>query len=44
MVKNIDDMSTEELENEAGVISKDKIRRAAVEERLYEKYKNVGKR
>lgn len=43
MNKKIDDMSIEELENEAGVISKEKIRKECVEERLYEKYKDVGK-
>ena len=44
MVKKIDDMSTEELEIEAGVTIKDKVRKQVVEERLYEKYKNIGKR
>ena len=44
MGKNVDTMSTEELETEAGVIIKEKVRKQVVEERLYEKYKNVGKR
>ena len=44
MGKDVDSMSVEELEAEAGVISKEKIRKEVVEERLYEKYKNVGKR
>ena len=44
MGKNIDEMSVEELEIEAGVIIKDKVRKQVVEERLYEKYKKVGKR
>ena len=42
--KKIDDMSTEELEVEAGAVSKERVRKQCVEERLYEKYKNVGKR
>ena len=42
--KKIDDMSIEELETEAGVILKDAVRKQAIEERLYEKYKGVGKR
>ena len=42
--KKIDDMSTEELEAEAGVVSKEQVRKQCVEERLYEKYKNVGKK
>ena len=44
MGKDVDSMSVEELEAEVGVISKEKIRKEVVEERLYEKYKNVGKR
>ena len=44
MSKKIDDMSVEELEIEAGVIIKDAVRKQCVEERLYEKYKGVGKR
>lgn len=44
MSKKIDDMSTEELETEAGVIIKEKVRKQCVEERLYENYKNVGKK
>ena len=43
-MKKIDDMSTEELENEVGVTTKEKIRKQIIEERLYEKYKDVGKR
>ena len=42
--KDVDDMSVEELETEAGVITKEQVRRQCVEERLYEKYKKVGKR
>lgn len=42
--KKIDDMSMEELETEAGVIIKEQVRKQCVEERLYEKYKNVGKK
>lgn len=44
MGKKIDDMSVEEMELEVGVIIKEKVRKQVVEERLYEKYKDVGKR
>lgn len=44
MGKNVDEMSTEEMEAEVGVEIKGVIRKKVVEERLYEKYKNVGKR
>lgn len=44
MGKNVDSMSIQELEVEAGATIKDKVRKQCVEERLYEKYKNIGKR
>ena len=44
MSKNVDDMSVAELEMEAGVEEKQKARKQAVVERLYEHYKNVGKK
>lgn len=42
--KDVDKMSVVELEIEVGEITKDRIRKTVVEERLYEKYKGVGKR
>ena len=42
--KDVDEMSVVELENEAGEVAKEKIRKTVVEERLYEKYKAIGKR
>lgn len=42
--KDVDGMSVVELENEAGEVAKEKIRKTVVEERLYEKYKGIGKR
>ena len=42
--KDVDTMSVEELEAEAGVVVVEKVRKEIVEERLFEKYKNIGKR
>lgn len=44
MGKDIDTMSVEELESEAGLEVVDKVRKQVVEERLYEMYKKIGKR
>ena len=44
MKKQIKEMTVTEMEEEVGTISITSIRKKVIEERLYEQYKEIGKR
>ena len=44
MAKKVKDMDTTEMEEEAGIDTVKAIRKKVIEERLYEIFKDIGKR